>query len=315
MKAIILIIFCLFVKNSFGLDTETFNQKFKNYFELGYRQLEGASAFDDRGTLSVSNYRDTNLFQDPNQSVPTEIQQIFSRNSFFLDFKYQYFITPNFNVNGNLSFKNDNVETRDFWVEYIDTLGGIILEPERNYPDKSQSLFMPIDFNLEYFFTKEKFISSVFAGTSIAFGETNPFIDSTLNGNGVAGFNFGGLFGYRNKVAYFELRGNYLTNSSVFEDLLNVSLAIDVTKVENVDLFVKVNYYQNLTPLVKDSFNSDLPNTNFRLVNLLGGITIDYNQFKLKVFLNQTLDGANIIDYRGLGISLSYLLGSKPSEK
>lgn len=305
----------IFVTTSliYSLDTENFKEKFINYINLDYHNAEGSSFYNSSGSLKISSARDTliNPISDSLVSdYETEIQSLFTRSFHVFDLDFQFFPINNLAFSGSLGLRIDNLTQKDIWQEPLGTQSGVItFDAERIIPEKSQTLLVPANFNLEYYFTKEKFLSSVNAGLSVPFGDANPLVDSSLNGNGIGFYNIGATLAYRNDLVYFEIDGDYLSRFSLFEDQLRIGLGLDFTKVKNVDLFVRFNYYMNLNE-VEGAFTPEIPMLNNRLLQFNGGFAVNVNDFRFKLNFIQTLDGANQLDFRGFGFSALYKLPS-----
>lgn len=310
MKLIILIILLSTLTTiSNSILYENFSQRFENYIEVGFRQEQGSSFYDKDGNLNISQNRDTTLFQDKPEGLPTQIQGLFTRSRSLIDLRFKYFIIPSLNINGSFHYGIDKVEREE---NFLDLNGNLI--SERFFEDQNQELLLPTHLNMEYFITKSNFISSINIGASIPFGDFDILADSSLNGSGMGFYKFGASAAYRGEVSYFELRANYLSTFEPIEDLLQLTLAVDVTKVEFVDLFLRLDYLLNINQIEQNEFAPNLPQTNFSSLDLAGGFTITFDDLKFKVLLRQRLLGSNQIDFRGWGFRAAYTFGN-PKKK
>ena len=326
-KIIFPIILFSLAQNLFAFDI--IEKKFKNNVQLEYNQRSGGSYFDYKGDNKTEFIRYVDSIRYINDEL-SPISYIFDKKESVVNISAKYFVLENLAVNGKINSLLMSLKQKEFFyygVEEYNTNQKI----SYNLKDKSNFYINDYNFGMEYYLTKENFISAVnvaysFSGVSnkINFNstDTNDITilqyhiskeDSTLiNSNDFTYsmpnvLSIGGILGYATNSTYIELGSNYLSRSDNFKNQLVSYLGVELKNNKEFKLKTQIQYTK-----VLDDLDNYIPYRPFKVnpqeenLNISAGLSFIKDNICLEFYYGQTIYAKNSLSWGQFSINASY---------
>ncbi len=330
MKKIIAIFITLFLFQIELLSFEIIEKKFKNSVQLDFNHQSGGSFYDINGKRQTELIRYVDSIRYTDNSL-SPINYIFDKKEALYSLSAKYFLLENLATSINLSAIQLSMTHKEFFYYEISEWQ-TNQKISYNLKEKSQFNMNNYQLGLEYYFSKEKWVTNVNASFSLS-GLSDEVDYSTYDTTDIHRIqhyvtkgdsilinkqdfsyaipnvlSFGGLIGYKFEGSYLELGSNYLSHSDEFKDQMISYLGVELTNNDVFKLKVQAQY----TNIIGD-FDKRIPYRPFRAnpqnenFNITAGISYIKDNIFAELNYGQTIYAKNSLNWGQIHLSIAYL--------
>lgn len=330
MKKIITIFITLFLIHTNIFCFEIVEKKFKNSVQLDFNHQSGGSFYDVNGKRQTELIRYVDSIRYTDNSL-SPINYIFDKNEALYSLSAKYFLLENLATSINLSAIQLSMTHKEFFYYGISEWQ-TNQKISYNLKDKSQFNLNSYQLGLEYYFSKEKWVTNINASFSLSglsdkvdysthdTTDVNRIQHYISKGDSIQIYSpdfsytipnvlsIGGQIGYKFEGSYIEFGSNYLSRSSEFKDQMISYLGVELTNNDIFKLKVQAQYINILGDFDKKvpyrPFRANPQNENF---NLTAGISYIKDNIFAELNYGQTIYAKNSLNWGQINLSIAYL--------